>query len=193
MKRVCVFCGSSPGVNPAYLEAARALGGALAARKIGLVYGGSSVGLMGAVADAVLASGGEAVGVLPRGLEAREVGHSGLTELHLVGSMHERKAKMADLADGFIAMPGGLGTLEELFEIWTWALLGVHQKPVGLLDTAGYYAPLIAFVDHAVREGFVRETHRTLVVVDGAEAALLDKLAAYTPPDLPKWVAAGRT
>jgi uncharacterized protein (TIGR00730 family) len=161
MKRLCVFCGSSFGDDPAYLAAARDLGQLLAASGIGLVYGGASVGLMGAVADAALAAGGEVIGVLPQGLREREVGHNGLTELHIVATMHERKALMADLADGFIALPGGIGTLEEFCEILTWAQLGVHAKPCGLLDIADYYAPLIAFFDRMVAARFLRIEERS--------------------------------
>src|SRR3546814_750650 len=153
--RLCVFCGSSDGARPAYRDAAHALGKALADAGIGLVYGGAAVGLMGAVADGALARGGEVMGVLPRSLADRELAHPGLTQLHVVGSMHERKAMMAKLSDGFIALPGGLGTFEELFEIWTWAQLGYHRKPVALLNVDGYYDGLLSFLDHPVREAFV--------------------------------------
>jgi uncharacterized protein (TIGR00730 family) len=182
LRRVCVFCGSSAGSDPAYRQAAVAMGRALARRGLGLVYGGGHVGLMGALADAVLAAGGEAIGVIPRGLERRELGHRGLTELRVVGSMHERKAAMADLADGFAALPGGLGTLEETAEILTWAQLGIHGKPVGLLDARGYWGPLVAFLDHAVAEGFVRPDDRALVLVEREPEALLDRLAAWRAP-----------
>src|SRR5512140_2299313 len=165
MKRICVFCGSSVGRNPRYVEAARRVGVALARRGIGLVYGGASVGLMGAVADAALEAGGEVVGVIPKALQLRELAHARLTTLHVVASMHERKAKMAELADGFVALPGGMGTLEEFAEILTWAQLGLHAKPSGLLDVGGYYAPLIQFFDRAVVEGFVRPEHRRMVLV----------------------------
>jgi uncharacterized protein (TIGR00730 family) len=188
MRRVCVFCGSSPGRKPAYLEAARAMGRALARRGIGLVYGGGHVGLMGAVADAALAAGGEVVGVIPRGLQLRELAHEGLTTLHVVGSMHERKARMAELADGFVALPGGMGTLEELAEILTWAQLGLHARPCGLLDVAGYYDPLVAFLDRAVEEGFVRPDHRRLLVVAQDPDALLDAFAGWQPPPVEKWL-----
>jgi uncharacterized protein (TIGR00730 family) len=188
MRRVCVFCGSSPGRKPAYLEAARAMGRALARRGIGLVFGGGHVGLMGAVADAALAAGGEAVGVIPRGLQLRELAHEGLTTLHVVGSMHERKARMAELADGFVALPGGMGTLEELAEILTWAQLGLHARPCGLLDVAGYYDPLVAFLDRAVAEGFVRPDHRRLLVVAQDPDALLDAFAGWQPPPVEKWI-----
>jgi uncharacterized protein (TIGR00730 family) len=182
MKRVCVFCGSSPGARPEYAAVARWLGATLARRGIGLVYGGASVGIMGTLADAVLAEGGEVIGVIPRSLVDREVAHGALTEQHVVDSMHQRKAMMAELADTFIALPGGLGTLEELFEIWTWGLLGLHAKPFGLLDVEGYFAPLIAFLDHGVVEGFIREPHRALVLVDTHPELLLDRLARYRPP-----------
>src|SRR5512142_1896151 len=188
MRRICVFCGSSSGRNPAYLEAARATGRALAARGTGLVYGGGGVGLMGAVADATLDAGGEVVGVIPRALELRELAHRRLTTLHVVGSMHERKAKMAELADGFIALPGGMGTLEELAEILTWAQLGLHARPVGLLDVAGYYGPLIQFFDRAAAEGFIRPEHRRLLLVDRDPAALLDRFASWRPPAVERWI-----
>jgi len=188
MRRVCVFCGSSNGANPVYLEAARAMGRALAGRGIGLVYGGGSTGLMGVVADAALEAGGEVVGVIPRALQLRELAHGGLTALHVVGSMHERKARMAELADGFVALPGGMGTLEELAEMITWAQLGLHAKPVGLLDVAGYYAPLTAFFDRATAEGFIRREHRRLVVVGTEPGALLDRFAAWTPPQIERWI-----
>src|SRR5215207_8224445 len=163
MRSVCVFCGSSSGASPAYGEAARALGAHLAREGLTLVYGGASVGTMGVVADAALAAGGRVVGVIPRGLVAREIAHPGLTELVVVDSMHERKAAMADRADAFVALPGGLGTLEELFEVWTWGLLGIHAKPVALLDADGFYDPLLAFLDRAVDEGFVRAAQRAML------------------------------
>jgi uncharacterized protein (TIGR00730 family) len=181
MRRICVFAGSNSGARPEYTDAARLLGRELATRNLGLVYGGSSVGLMRVVADAVLAEGGEVIGVLPRGLFRREVAHTGLTELHEVGSMHERKALMADLSDGFIALPGGYGTFDELFEITTWAQIGIHSKPVGLLDVAGYFAPLMAMVQHAAAEGFVPEHHVRLLLREEQPATLLDRFAAYTP------------
>lgn len=182
MQRVCVFAGSSPGARPEYAEAARALGGELARRGLGMVYGGSSTGLMGAAADAALAAGGEVIGVMPRGLFRREVAHLELTELREVGSMHERKALMADLADGFIALPGGYGTFDELFEIVTWAQIGISDKPIGLLDVADYFAPLVALVEHAAREGFVPASHMALLTRESDPATLLDRLATYTPP-----------
>ncbi len=163
IRRLCVFCGSSAGREPGHRRLAEALARALAERGIGIVYGGARVGLMGALADAALAAGGEVIGVIPRALIEREIGHTGLTELRIVESMHERKALMAELADGFVALPGGVGTLEELFEVWTWAQLGLHAKPCALLDTDGFYAPLVAFLDHQVDAGFVRAAHRAML------------------------------
>jgi uncharacterized protein (TIGR00730 family) len=188
MRRVCVFCGASPGANPAYLEAARAMGRALADRRLGLVYGGGGTGLMGAVADAALAGGAEVVGVIPRGLQVRELAHRGLTQLHVVGSMHERKAKMAELAHGFVALPGGLGTLEELAEVLTWAQLGLHAHPIGLLDAAGYWDPIVTFVDRAVQEGFVRPENRRLLTVSESPDALLDAFAAWQAVPVERWI-----
>lgn len=186
---LCVFCGSSPGVRREYLVLAQALGARLAGRGIGLVYGGARVGLMGAVADAALAAGGTVIGVIPQALWEREVAHTGLTTLHVVDSMHERKARMADLSDGFVALPGGIGTFEELFEVWTWGQLGLHAKPVALLDCANYYAPLVAFLDHAVEERFIRPTHRAALLVERDVDALLDRLLAWTPPPREgKWI-----
>ncbi|HUL61382.1 MAG TPA: TIGR00730 family Rossman fold protein [Anaeromyxobacteraceae bacterium] len=191
MKRVCVFCGSSNGVNPLYLEAAREVGRTLVRRGLGLVYGGGSVGLMGAVADAAMAAGGEVIGVIPRALQLRELAHAGLTSLHVVGSMHERKAKMAELAHGFIALPGGMGTLEEFAEILTWAQLGLHARPCGLLDVDGYYRPLVAFFDRAVAQGFIRPEHRGLVLMEERPDALLDRFEAWQPPPIQKWIDRG--
>jgi hypothetical protein len=185
---VCVFCGSSPGARPDYVESARRLGAVLADQGIRLVYGGASVGLMGIVADACLAGGGDVIGVIPEVLKAREVSHAGLPALRVVGSMHERKALMADLADGFVALPGGAGTLEEFFEVWTWAQLGLHGKPCGLLNVAGYFDDLLSFLDRAVTDGFVRAAHRDMVIVETDPARLLDRLRAYAPPDVPKWL-----
>ena len=181
IRRVCVYCGSRPGVRPAYAEAARALGALLAEAGVGLVTGGGRVGLMGAVADAVLDAGGEAIGVIPQALLDREVGHERMSRLDVVQTMHERKARMAALADAFVALPGGLGTLEEIAEVLTWAQLGLHGKPCGLLDVGGYYAPLVAFVDHAVAEGFVGADARAALVVERDPAALLDRLLAAPP------------
>jgi uncharacterized protein (TIGR00730 family) len=188
MRRVCVFCGSSPGKSPAYLEAARAMGRALAERGLGLVYGGGSTGLMGALADSALARGGEVLGVIPRALELRELAHGSLTTLHVVGSMHERKAKMAELADAFIAMPGGMGTLEEVAEILTWAQLGLHARPIGLLNVAGYYDPLIAFFDRALAEGFVRPEHRRMLTVAKDPGELLEQFGAWRPVPVERWI-----
>ena len=182
LRRVCVFCGSRPGAHEHYLEPARALGAALAATGRGLVYGGARVGLMGVVADACLAGGGRVVGVIPRALLDWEVGHTGLTRLEVVDSMHTRKARMAELADGFIALPGGFGTLDELFEILTWAQLGIHHKPVALLNWRGFYSPLLAFLARAQGEGFVAAIdQRLLLVGDDAESALA-LLREYVPP-----------
>lgn len=188
LRRVCVFCGSASGGRPAYREGAQAMGRALARRGLGLVYGGGHVGLMGEVADAALQGGAEVIGVIPRGLQAREVGHRGLTDLRVVGSMHERKATMAELADAFVALPGGMGTLEETAEILTWAQLGIHRKPVGLLDVEGYFSPLVGFLDHAAAEGFLRPPHRALLLVERDADALLERFVAWTPPDLEAWM-----
>jgi uncharacterized protein (TIGR00730 family) len=181
LRSVCVFSGSSPGARPSYTETAAALGREVATRGMRLVYGGASVGLMGAVADAALAAGGEVVGVIPQHLVDREVAHDGLTELRVTGSMHERKALMADLADGFVALPGGLGTLEELAEILTWSQLGLQSKPCGLLDVEGFFDPLLAFLDHTVAERFVSTEHRALVLAADRPDALLDLLAGWRP------------
>jgi uncharacterized protein (TIGR00730 family) len=188
MRRLCVFSGSSPGGHPAYVQAAEELGRALAAQDLGLVYGGAHVGLMGAIADAALEAGGEVVGVIPQALVDREIAHTGLNELHVVGSMHERKAKMADLSDGFIALPGGMGTLEELFEVYTWTQLGLHSKPLGLLDVRGYYAQLAAFLDHAVAERFVIAEHRELLVVEQQAEAMIEAFRRWRPPARAKWI-----
>ena len=186
--RLCVFCGSNPGCDPAYLSAAEALGEALVARRWGLVYGGAKVGVMGAVAEAVLAGGGEAIGVIPQALVRKEVAHEGLTRLEIVDSMHERKQRMADLADGFVALPGGLGTLEEIFEVLTWAQLGMHSKPCGLLNVAGYFDPLLEFLDRAVAERFVRGAHRSMILVEETPAALLERVEGYEAPRVEKWL-----
>jgi uncharacterized protein (TIGR00730 family) len=188
VKRVCVFCGSSPGARASYRDAAVRLGAAIAKRGLGLVYGGAHVGLMGIVADAALAARGEVIGVLPRALEARELAHRGLSELHVVASMHERKARMAELSDCFIALPGGVGTLEETFEAWTWTQLGLHAKPCALLDVDGYYAQLQAFLDGAVTERFVRSEHRSMLLVDDDAERLLDALERWRAPVVEKWL-----
>lgn len=186
MKRICVFAGSAKGAHPDYAEAARTLAVAIARRRMGLVYGGGSVGLMGVLADAVLAERGEVIGVIPGPLASPELAHPGLTELRVVGSMHERKSLMAALADGFVALPGGLGTLEETLEILTWAQLGIHAKPVGLLNVRGYWDGLLGTLAHAVGEGFVRAEHAALLIADSAPAPLLDRLAAWGPPAFPR-------
>lgn len=188
MKRICVFCGSSIGSSPAYVAAARALGELLCDEGIGLVYGGASVGLMGILADTVLERRGEAIGVMPRHLLKREVGHTRLADLRVVESMHERKALMAELADGFIAMPGGFGTFEEMFEIITWAQLGLHGKPAGFLNVAGYYDPLLGLIEHGVTEGFVREAHRGLILHAADPGELLQRMRSFVPIALPKWL-----
>ena len=188
LRSICVFCGSSPGRGDAYLSAARALGGEIASRGLGLVYGGAHVGLMGAVADAALGAGGHVVGVIPEALRDKELAHDGLAELVVTGSMHERKAIMAERADAFVALPGGLGTLEELFEVWTWSQLGFHAKPCGLLNISGYYDRLIEFLECSVDEGFVRSQHRAMLSVASAAADLLDQLARFEPSDVPKWI-----
>lgn len=188
MKRVCVYCGSSTGNQAAYREAAVAMGSILAARGIGLVYGGGNVGLMGVIADAVLAGGGDVIGVIPRSLADREIAHTGVTDLRVVDSMHTRKAMMADLSDAFIAMPGGVGTLEEFFEAVTWTQLGVHRKPCGLLNAGGFYNALAAFIDQAVTDGFIKPIHRAAIVVDDNPERLLNTLATIDLPDVPKWI-----
>jgi len=193
MQHLCVFCGSSPGANSQYAELARHLGALLARRGVGLVYGGGNVGLMGVLADAVLKDGGHVIGVIPQALVDLEVAHTGLPDLRVVASMHERKALMADLADGFIALPGGIGTLEEFCEILTWAQLGLHQKPCGLINVAGYFDHLMAFLDHAVSERFLRPEHRAMVLVEADAETLLDRFAAYRPPQLEKWIDRGST
>jgi uncharacterized protein (TIGR00730 family) len=189
MERLCVFSGSSPGAHSDYLRAAQELGRALADQDVALVYGGASVGLMGAVADAMLDAGGEAIGVIPQALVDREIAHPGLADLRVVGSMHERKALMAELADGFVALPGGMGTLEELFEVYTWAQLGLHSKPCALLNVAGYYDGIADFLALAVSERFLREETRDLLLVDTDPAALIDRLRSFEPPAVvPKWI-----
>ena len=188
MKRICVFCGSNRGGRAGYVTATREIAAVLVREKLSLVYGGGKVGLMGELANEVLSLGGEVIGVIPRSLVEREVGHEGLTELRIVETMHERKALMADLADGFLALPGGLGTLEEVFEVWTWAQLGMHSKPVAFLDVGGYYEVLGEFLDQATREGFVRRAHRAIAIIERDPAELLKKMRAYTPPSVEKWL-----
>jgi uncharacterized protein (TIGR00730 family) len=189
VERVCVFCGASSGRSPAYAQAARAFGAALAERKLGLVFGGGCVGLMGTVADAALAGGGEVIGVMPSSLVERELAHDGLTELHVVGTLHERKALMCELADSFVALPGGFGTVDELMEQLTWSQLGLHDKPVGLLDVDGYWEALVAFARHATAEGFVRERDLAAIAVASDAGGLLDRLGrlAREPRPRPKW------
>lgn len=193
MKRICVFCGSSTGADPVYERSARELGRMLAGADIELVYGGGSVGLMGVLADAVLSAGGRVTGVIPRALQAREVGHAGLGRLEVVETMHERKARMAELSDGFIALPGGIGTMEELFEVWTWGQLGIHGKPCGLLNVAGYYDRLIEFLDHAVAEAFLRERYRAMLLVESDAATLLARLREYRAPPVERWLDLARS
>jgi uncharacterized protein (TIGR00730 family) len=188
LSSICVFCGSNGGAQAAYLETAEAVGRGLAQRGVRVVYGGGKVGMMGAVADAARAAGGEVVGVIPQAIFDLEIGHTGLDDLRVVGSMHERKALMAELSDAFIALPGGIGTLEELFEVYTWAQLGIHTKPLGLLDVAGYFQPLVAFLDHAVRERFLRLEMRTLLAVSDDLDELLAALEASEPVSLQKWI-----
>ena len=187
MKRICVYCGSSPGADPIHREAAENLGTLLAARGIGLVYGGGNVGLMGAVADAALRGGGEVIGVIPSALMDKELGHAGVTKLHVVASMHGRKQLMADLSDGFVSLSGGIGTLEELFETFTWLQLGFHEKPVGLLNVAGFYDHLLTFLRHATAEKFMREAHLESLLVETDAAALLARMGDFRPPSVAKW------
>lgn len=193
MRRICVFCGSSGGARPEYADAARRLGTAMARRGIALVYGGGRVGLMGTIADAVMQEGGEVVGIIPHGLVVREAAHDSVTDLRVVNSMHERKALMQTLADAFISMPGGMGTIEETCEMMTWAQLGIHRKPCAVLNIEGYYDPMLAFFDHGVREGFIRPEHRMLLVEGRDPENLLDLLTAYEPPVLQKWITRDET
>jgi uncharacterized protein (TIGR00730 family) len=189
VRRICVFCGSSPGARTAYAEATAEVARLLAGEGIGVVYGGGHVGLMGVLADTAMAAGGEVVGVMPQALVDREIGHTEISELRVVGSMHERKALMADLSDAFIALPGGAGTLEELFEVYTWAQLGLHDKPCGLLDVEDYFSGLVAFLDHAVDERFLREEHRAMLIVEREPRALIERLAEFEPRAVtPKWI-----
>jgi uncharacterized protein (TIGR00730 family) len=188
VERVCVYAGSNVGVRPEYTASAERLARVLVAREIDVVFGGGNVGLMKVVADTAMTAGGSVIGIMPEALMAREIGHPEITELRVVGSMHERKAMMADLSDGFIALPGGLGTLEEFVEIATWAQLGLHAKPFGLLDVAGFYAPLVAYLDYTVEEGFLRPRHRAMMHVAEDADALLDAFAASQPPPLHKWI-----
>ena len=194
MKRICVFCGASEGARPAYAEAARQLGAELVARGLGLVYGGCAVGMMGVLANAVLRRGGEVIGVIPQALATRELAHPGLTELRVVSSMHERKATMASLVDGFAVLPGGLGTLDETFEALTWAQLGIHAKPIGALNVEGYWDGLERMLGHAVREGFVRAEYAALLLVGRSAPELLDRFAAWHAPAVPRaWLDPSQT
>jgi uncharacterized protein (TIGR00730 family) len=188
MKRICVFCGSSPGSRPEYRRSAQEMAAELVRRNIGLVYGGSNVGLMGELADAVLRTGGKVEGVIPENLRALEVGHEGLTKLHVVRSMHERKALMADLSDAFVALPGGFGTLEEFCEVVTWTQLGLHAKPCGILNVLGYYSPLLRMFDHAVEERFLKPENRALVLLGDSPAELLEALEEWRPIHAEKWL-----
>lgn len=188
LQRICVYCGSSPGRDPRYLQAATALAQVLVGNGMQLVYGGAGIGLMGAVADQVLAMGGEVIGVIPQALAQKEVMHANLSQLYITQTMHERKMRMAELADGFIALPGGIGTLEELFEIWTWAQLGFHHKPCGLLNVGGFYDPLLQFLDHITAEQFVRPQHRQLLSVDSDATALLRRMQEFEAPPQPVWL-----
>jgi uncharacterized protein (TIGR00730 family) len=189
VERICVFCGASPGARPEYAEAAGELARLLTAEGIGVVYGGGGVGLMGALADAVIAAGGDLTGVIPRALVDREIAHRDVMDMRVVGSMHERKALMAELSDAFVALPGGIGTLEELFEVYTWAQLGLHRKPCALLNVEGYYEGIADFLAHAVSERFLREETRGLLMVETDPAALLERLRSFEPPAVvPKWI-----
>jgi len=188
MQAVCVFCGSNIGAGTFYADAARRLGAAIAERNLTLVYGGAAVGLMGILADAALESGGKVVGIIPTALVEREIAHNGLTEQHHVKSMHERKAMMADRSDAFLALPGGAGTLEETFESWTWAQLGHHQKPVGLLNVDGFFDALLKFLDHQVSEGFIRQEHRDMLIVESDPFEILKRFSHYRAPIVDKWI-----
>lgn len=193
LANLCVYCGSSPGRLEGYAASTQALATALVERDIGLVYGGASVGLMGLLADAVLAEGGRVIGVIPESLVQKEVAHHGLTELKVTQSMHERKMLMADLSDGFIALPGGIGTLEEIFEIWTWAQLGLHAKPCGLLNVAGYYDKLAAFLDHTEAEAFLQPAHRAMLHIERSPAQLIERFSAHVPPPTTRWMDRAQT
>jgi len=188
MERICVYAGSNPGTDPAYAACAAELACAAVERGLGVVYGGGKVGLMGVLADAALEAGGEVIGVMPQDLIDREIGHQGVTELRVVGSMHERKALMAELSDGFAALPGGAGTLEELIEVYTWSQLGLHRKPMGVLNVGGYYDPLARMLDHAVAEGFLRQTHRDAMHFAATPQELLDLFEGWEPEYLSKWM-----
>lgn len=188
IESICIYCGSSSGRLEAYASAANSVAEALVGRNIRLVYGGAGIGIMGKVADQVLKLGGQVIGVIPKALAHKEVAHDNLTELHITQSMHERKLRMAELSDGFIALPGGIGTLEELFEIWTWAQLGFHKKPCGLLNVEGYYDSLVKFLDHVMAEQFVKKHHRDMLMVEANPDTLLDRFSVYQPPLVKHWV-----
>lgn len=188
MKNICVYCGSSPGVTESYATAARQLAAQLVGQNLGLVYGGGNVGLMGIIADEVLRLGGQVTGIIPQALMSKEIGHTGLTKLHVVGNMHERKAMMAELSDGFIAMPGGMGTLEELFEVLTWSQLGFHEKPIGLYNTNNFYLKLHDFLQYTVAQGFLRQEYLDALFVETDPAALLQQFATYQPKHVKKWL-----
>ena len=193
LARVCVYCASNDGARPAYIAAARAFGRLLAERGIEVAYGGGRSGLMGALADAAMEAGGTVIGVMPHALVEREVAHTGLSRLHVVDSMHTRKAMLADMADAFVALPGGIGTLEEFFETWTWAQLGVHRKPVGLLNVDGFWDPLVALIDHLSAEGFLRGTPRDSLRVHADGDAMLQAFASFEPPEVRRWLMPGET
>ncbi len=188
MKSLCIYCGSSPGATPVYAQAARGLAQAMVEQDIALVYGGGNVGLMGIIADEVMRLGGQATGVIPEALLKKELGHNGLTQLHIVKDMHERKAMMADLSDGFIAMPGGVGTLEELFEVFTWAQLGFHQKPIGLLNVDGFYDGLLQFIQHMVSQRFLKGEQAEILIAEAQPADLLQRFRSFVPHHVPKWL-----
>ncbi|WP_211451293.1 TIGR00730 family Rossman fold protein [Collimonas antrihumi] len=188
MKSLCIYCGSSPGATPVYAQAARELAQAMVEQNIALVYGGGNVGLMGIIADEVMRLGGQATGVIPEALLKKELGHNGLTQLHIVKDMHERKAMMADLSDGFIAMPGGVGTLEELFEVFTWAQLGFHQKPIGLLNVDGFYDGLLQFIQHMVSQRFLKGEQAEILIAEARPADLLQRFRSFVPHHVPKWL-----
>ncbi|WP_116998343.1 TIGR00730 family Rossman fold protein [Desertimonas flava] len=188
MRRICVYAGSSPGSDPAFADAAAALGAEIAARGLGLVYGGSNVGLMGVVADAATAAGGTVIGVLPSVLQDKEIAHRGIADLRIVDNMHERKLAMIELSDGFVTLPGGSGTLEELFEVFTWQQIGLHRKPVGLLDVNGFWQPLVALIDHIVDSRLLRREHADRLLVDADAASLLDRFESFDPPVIDKWM-----
>lgn len=188
MKRLCIYCGSNAGRSPLYQQAAQALISEMVRRGIGVVYGGARVGLMGVVADTALALGGEVIGVIPEGLIEKEVAHHHLTELEVVPSMHQRKARMVELSDGFIALPGGAGTMDELFEVYTWAQLGLHSKPCALLDVDNYYSGIVEFLSRATEDQFIRPAHHKMLLIDDNHQRLLDRMAAYDPPQVKKWI-----